>query len=97
MEDALGCRKVWNRPLHGAKPILCEVPTAIVFTKYVVPQVIHRSAWKGDSANFVLTEFSEVRRFLNTLTCFVPWRTYIPLGYAYAVFVAWPRVRRVKA
>src|SRR5215211_8429667 len=43
---------------------------------------IHRSAQKVESPklNFRFTEFSEVRRFLGALTCFVPWRTYIPLS-----------------
>jgi hypothetical protein len=48
---------------------------------------IHRSAWKGNSTNFALTEFSEVRRFLDTLMCFVPQRTYIPLSQEYGAFV----------
>jgi hypothetical protein len=29
--------------------------------------------------NFALTEFYEVRGFLGAPTCFVLWRTYIPL------------------
>src|SRR5215203_3752407 len=33
----------------------------------------------GDSRKFAHTEFSEVRRFLGALRCFVPWRTYTPL------------------
>jgi hypothetical protein len=40
---------------------------------------IHRSAWKGNSANFAYTEFSEVQRLLGALMCFVLWRTYTAL------------------
>jgi hypothetical protein len=49
--------------------------------------LIHPSAWNRNSANFALTEFSEVRGFLGALMCFVPWRTYIPLSQEYAAFV----------
>src|SRR5215212_571043 len=49
--------------------------------------LIHRSAWNRNSANFAFWAFSEVRRFLGTLTCFVPWRTYIPLSQEYIAFV----------
>jgi hypothetical protein len=52
--------------------------------------VIHRSAWKGNSRDFAQTAFSEVRRFVATLMCIVPWRTYIPLRRVYAAFVTWP-------
>jgi hypothetical protein len=40
---------------------------------------MHRSAWNRNSAKFVVTEFSEVQRFLGALMCFVLWRTYISL------------------
>jgi hypothetical protein len=36
-------------------------------TSAVLLTLIHRRAWKGNSANFALTEFSEVRRFLCVL------------------------------
>jgi hypothetical protein len=48
---------------------------------------IHQSVWKEHSANFAITEFYEVRRFLGALTCFVPQRTYTPLTQEYAAFV----------
>jgi hypothetical protein len=44
---------------------------------------ILRSSHSGDSANFALTEFSEVRRFLGAPKHFVPWRTYISLPQEY--------------
>jgi hypothetical protein len=43
------------------------------------------------SANFALTEFSEVP------AVFVLWGTYTPLKQEYTVLVTWPRDRRVKA
>jgi hypothetical protein len=52
---------------------------------------IHPSARKVHSANFALTEFSEVP------AVFVLWGTYTPLKQEYAAFVAWLRDRRVKA
>jgi hypothetical protein len=52
----------------------------------------HTSTQKMNSANFALTEFSEVRRFFGALTCFVPWSTYTILRQAYAAFVTWPAV-----
>jgi hypothetical protein len=39
---------------------------------------------------YVEWAFSEIRRFLGALTCFVPWRTYTRLTQAYADFVTWP-------
>jgi hypothetical protein len=50
------------------------------------------SIWspKVSSANFAVTEFSDGRRFVATLTCFVPWRTYTPLAQEYAALVTWP-------
>src|SRR5215212_3415223 len=39
---------------------------------------------------FLETEFSEVRRFLGALTCFVPWSTYTCLTQEYRSFVTWP-------
>ena len=44
----------------------------------ILEQSMHSSAWKVDSPKLALTEFSGVRRFFGALTCFVPWRTYIP-------------------
>jgi hypothetical protein len=40
--------------------------------------------------NFAFWGFSEVRRFLGALTCFVRWSTYIPLTQEYAAVVTWP-------
>jgi hypothetical protein len=51
---------------------------------------IYRSAWNFYSTHFVVTEFSEVQRFLGALSCFVPWRTYTPLRREYDAFVTWP-------
>jgi hypothetical protein len=44
--------------------------------------------------NFALTVFSEVRRFFGALTCFVPWRIYIPLRQEYGATVTPKEVRR---
>jgi hypothetical protein len=49
-----------------------------------------RTSQNPQNANFAFTAFSEIRRFLGALTCFVPWRTYTPLTQAYADFVTWP-------
>jgi hypothetical protein len=62
----------------------------------ILEQSMHSSAWKVDSPKLALTEFSGVRRFFGALTCFVPWRTYIPFGRKYAAYIAWHSLRRVK-
>jgi hypothetical protein len=41
---------------------------------------IHRSAWKGNSANFALTEFSEVRGILSS-RCAQVTRKKLPPGH----------------
>jgi hypothetical protein len=52
------------------------------------------SSHSKNSANFAYTAFYEVRRFFGALTCFVPWRIYIPLRQEYAASVTPKEVRR---
>jgi hypothetical protein len=58
---------------------------------------IHRSGWKENSANFALTEFSEVRASSVLWPVFVPWSTYTALTQEYAALVAWPTEIALKA
>jgi hypothetical protein len=50
-----------------------------------------------NSANFAMTEFSEVRRFLCALEHILLWSTYCLLAQEYAALVTWPSECHVKA
>jgi hypothetical protein len=65
-------------PQKGAfEPLFTEVPGRRIL----------RTSRCWSSANFAITEFSEVRCFLRALTYLVPWRTYTDLRLEYAAFV----------
>jgi len=50
-----------NGALEGPVLIWVSLPTGSVGTILDAESPIHPSAWKGNSANFALTEFYEVR------------------------------------
>src|SRR5829696_5104786 len=72
---ARSCSSTGQEPRHPGRGrqlgdrALTEV---LIGSPSLSPTLIHRSAWKGYSANFACTEFSEVRKSALNARCDTP-------------------------